>query len=122
MRKTKAEAIEPIAQAGRGRAISLAGGQDPMTWKGVLEQPRGGVADPQAAMATPTAPAPRARQPFELFPDMPEGHAARAADMTTVEMPPLDTLRHDAEFFGALKRSKAPILDGLLDGLRDYYR
>jgi hypothetical protein len=36
-------------------------------------------------------------------------------------MPPLDTLRHDAAFFRALRKDRAAILDGLLDGLRDYY-
>jgi hypothetical protein len=61
-------------------------------------------------------------QPFELEPDMPEGHRLGAADMSNVKMPPLDTLRHDAAFFRALKRSKAPILDGLLENLNKYYR
>jgi hypothetical protein len=37
-------------------------------------------------------------------------------------MPPLDTLHHDEAFFRALSRRHAPILDGLLDKLRDYYR
>ncbi len=53
---------------------------------------------------------------------MPEGHRLGAADMSNVKMPPLDTLRHDAAFFRALSRKKAPILDGLLDGLSDYYK
>jgi len=45
---------------------------------------------------------------------------ARALDaFAEVTMPPLDTLFHDAAFFRALE--EAPILDGLLDGLRDYY-
>jgi hypothetical protein len=37
-------------------------------------------------------------------------------------MLPLDTLRHDAAFFRSLKRDRAPIVHGLLDGPRDYYR
>jgi hypothetical protein len=42
--------------------------------------------------------------------------------MSNVKMPPLDTLRHDAAFLPGARRDKAPILDGLLDGLRKYYR
>jgi 5-methylthioadenosine/S-adenosylhomocysteine deaminase len=122
LRKTKADAIEPIPQAGRGRSISLGNGPGPMSWKGVLENLEAVRKDPVGAMAHADRARARGEEPFELFPDMPEGRATRAVDLTTVEIPPLDTLRHDPAFFGALKRSKAPILDGLLDGLRAYYR
>lgn len=122
MRATKAEAAEPIPQAGRGRAISLAGGDVTMTWRDVLDRLEAVRADPQAALRHATQLRATGEQPFELEPDMPEGHRLGAADMSNVKMPPLDTLRHDAAFFRALKRDRAPILDGLLDGLRDYYR
>jgi 5-methylthioadenosine/S-adenosylhomocysteine deaminase len=122
MRATRAEAAEPIPQAGRGRAISLAGNKEPMTWRQVLERLEAVRADPQAALRHASQLRAAGEQPFELEPDMPEGHRLGAADMSNVKMPPLDTLRHDAVFFRALKPSKAPILGGLLDGLSDYYR
>jgi 5-methylthioadenosine/S-adenosylhomocysteine deaminase len=122
MRATKAVAAEPIPQAGRGRAVSLAGGKDTLTWREVLERLEAVRADPQAALRHATQLRAAGEEPFELEPDMPEGHRLGAADMSNVKMPPLDTLRHDAAFFRALKPDKAPILDGLLDGLSDYYR
>ena len=122
MRAAKAEASEPIPQAGRGRAVSLAGGKDTMTWREVLERLEAVRADPQSALRRATQLRAAGEQPFELEPDMPEGHQLGAADMSNVKMPPLDTLRHDAAFFRALSRRKAPILDGLLDGLSDYYK
>jgi 5-methylthioadenosine/S-adenosylhomocysteine deaminase len=122
MRAAGAEAAESIPQAGRGRAISLAGGDGPMTWKQVLDRLEAVRADPQAALRHATQLRAAGEQPFELEPDMPEGHRVGAADMSNVKMPPLDTLRHDPAFFRALKPDKAPILDGLLDGLSDYYR
>jgi 5-methylthioadenosine/S-adenosylhomocysteine deaminase len=122
MRATNAEAGEPIPQAGRSRAVSLAGGDEPMTWKQVLERLEAVRADPQAALQHATQLRAAGEQPFELEPDMPEGHQMRAADMSNVKMPPLDTFRHDAAFFRALEPDKAPILGGLLDGLSDYYR
>jgi 5-methylthioadenosine/S-adenosylhomocysteine deaminase len=121
MRRAKADAIEPIPQAGRGRSISLAGSDGALTWKGVLESLEAVRADPAAALRATEGARARGEEPLELFPDMPEGRLERAADLTNVKMPPLDTLRHDAAFFRALRRDKAPILDGLLDGLRDYY-
>jgi hypothetical protein len=36
-------------------------------------------------------------------------------------MPPLDTLAHDRAFFEQLAVERAPILGGLLDGLRSYF-
>jgi 5-methylthioadenosine/S-adenosylhomocysteine deaminase len=122
MRAAHAEATEPIPQAGRGRAISLAGGKDSMTWRSVVESLEAVRADPQAALHHADRARAAGEVPFELEPDMPEGRLERAADMSNVKMPPLDTLRHDAPFFRALKRDKAPILDGLLDDLRNYYR
>jgi 5-methylthioadenosine/S-adenosylhomocysteine deaminase len=121
MRRAKADAIEPIPQAGRGRSISLAGSDGALTWKGVLESLEAVRADPAAALRATEGARARGEEPLELFPDMPEGRLERAADLTNVKMPPLDTLRHDAAFFKALARDKAPILDGLLDRLRDYY-
>ena len=122
MRAAKAEATESIAEAGRGRAISLAGGEDSMTWSNVVKSLEAVRADPQAALHDADRARAAGEQPFELEPDMPEGRLERAADMSTVKMPPLDTFRHDAAFFRALEDDKAPILGGLLDGLRDYYR
>jgi len=121
MRRAKADAIESIPQAGRGRSITLAGSDGAMTWKGVLESLEAVRADPAAALRATEDSRARGEEPLELFPDMPEGRLERAADLTNVKMPPLDTLRHDAAFFRALRREKAPILDGLLDDLRDYY-
>lgn len=122
MRAARAEALEPIRQAGRGRSISLIGSQSPLSWSGVIESLEAVRADPQAALAHADRVRARGEEPFELIPDMPEGARTRAADMTNVKMPPLDSFRHDAAFFRALTRRRAPILDGLLDGLRDYYR
>jgi 5-methylthioadenosine/S-adenosylhomocysteine deaminase len=121
MRRAKADAVEPIPQAGRGRSVSLSGSDAAMTWKGVLESLEAVRADPAAALRATERARDRGEEPLELFPDMPEGRLDRAADLTNVKMPPLDTLRHDATFFRALRKDRAPILDGLLDGLRDYY-
>lgn len=122
MRAAKAEAPEPIPQAGRGRAISLGGAEEPLTWDGVVKSLEAVRADPAAALRATEHARARGEEPLELFPDMPEGRLERAADLTNVKMPPLDTLRHDAAFFHALKPKNAPILDGRLEGLRDYYR
>jgi hypothetical protein len=93
-----------------------------MTWSNVVKSLEAVRADPQAALHDADRARAAGEQPFELEPDMPEGRLERAADMSTVKMPPLDTFRHDAAFFRALEDDKAPILGGLLDGLRDYYR
>jgi hypothetical protein len=122
MRAAGAEAAEPIPQAGRGRGISLAGGPDAMRWSGVIQSLEAVRADPQAAMQHADRARARGEEPFELIPDMPEGRLTRAADMSNVVMPPLDSFRHNAAIFRALARDRAPILDGLLDGLRGYYR
>jgi 5-methylthioadenosine/S-adenosylhomocysteine deaminase len=122
MKAAGAEAVEPIPQAGRGRAISLAGGPDAMRWEGVIKSLEAVRADPQTALQHADRARARGEEPFELIPDMPEGRLMRAADMSNVVMPPLDSFRHDAAFFRALARDRAPILDGLLEGLRNYYR
>ena len=124
MHAAGADAAEPIHQAGRGRQISLAGGQEPMTWSHVVDSLEAVRADPQAALHHADNLRAAGEVPFELTPDMPEptGPLERAADMANVVIPPLDTFRHDEAFFDALERDRAPILDGLLDGLRDYYR
>ena len=121
MRASQAEAAEAILQAGRGRAISLAGSDEAMTWSGVLERLEAVRADPAAALRAVERARDLGEEPFELFPDMPSGPLERGVDLSNVKMPALDTLRHDAAFFRALKRDRAPILDGLLDKLRDYY-
>jgi 5-methylthioadenosine/S-adenosylhomocysteine deaminase len=122
MRSSKAEQIEQLPQAGRGRSISLGGAPEPIAWRGVVESLEAVRADPQAALQHTERARARGEEPFELIPDMPEGRLTRAADMSTVKIPPLDSLRHDATFFRALRRERAPILNGLLDGLREYYR
>jgi hypothetical protein len=82
--------------------------------------------DPARAFEIALASAPRGEEPLRVIPDMPGGEIAgdiRApADLGPVVVPPLDTLAHDAAFLRALGRDRAPILDGLLDGLRDFYR
>jgi hypothetical protein len=122
MQAAGAEAAEPIPQAGRGHRISLAGDHAPLTWSGVVESLEAVRADPGAAIAHADRSRALGEDPFELVPDMPEGAAERGLDLANVKMPPLDTLHHDDAFFAALTRTRAPILDGLLDGLRDYYR
>jgi hypothetical protein len=80
--------------------------------------------DPEGAHQRAVARAPDA-EPFRLIPDLPEDElpVGRAADdLRSVTIPPLDSLTHDAQFFDALPRDRAPILDGLLDRLREYYR
>jgi 5-methylthioadenosine/S-adenosylhomocysteine deaminase len=57
-----------------------------------------------------------------VLPDDPGGEAPvdlTAADLGQVEIPPLDSLAHDAAFFAAL--AAAPILAGRLAGLERYY-
>jgi hypothetical protein len=46
-------------------------------------------------------------------------HPARAV-ASVVEIPPLDSLTHDADYFAAVKAS--PLHGKRLDGLREYYR
>ena len=116
-----AVAAEPMPQAGRGRRISLAGGPDTASWHSVLENLEAVRADPQAALHYAKHARAAGEEPFELEPDMPEGRLERAADMSNVTIPPLDTLRHDQAFFHALVRDEAPILNGLLDDLPGYY-
>ncbi len=69
---------------------------------------------------------PRGEKAFRLIPDMPGGELATeitsARDLGPIEIPPLDSIYHDAKFFRALRVEKAPILGGLLDDLVDYYR
>ena len=122
MRAAGAEAPEAIRQAGAGRSISLGGSEEPLTWRGVIDSLEAVRADPQAALRATERARARGEEPLELFPDMPEGRLERAADLEHVKMPPLDTFRHDAAFFRALKPKNAPILNGLLDRLDDYYR
>src|SRR5262249_36154926 len=71
-RAPRAEAADPIPKAGRGRAISLAGGNEPMTWRNVVERLEAVRSDPQAALRHATQLRAAGEQPFELEPDMPE--------------------------------------------------
>lgn len=115
---------EPIYVAGARRTIRLI---DPdardadLTWTDVVQSLRSAAQDPGAARSMFAA-REIGEEPFRLIPDMPgdELSSARALDaFAEVTMPPLDTLFHDAAFFRAL--DEAPILDGLLAGLREYY-
>jgi len=124
MRELGVAFTEPIYVAGARRTIRLV---DPevrdadMTWAEVVQALRLAGHDPGAARSLSAA-REIGEEPFRLIPDMPgdELSQARALDaFAEVTMPPLDTLFHDAAFFRALE--EAPILDGLLDGLRDYY-
>ena len=108
---------------GLRRSISLVDPGIPdadLSWRQVLAQLEEERRDPGRAHARALA---RGEEPLRLIPDLPEDEfppARAAAALTEVAIPPLDSLVHDEPFFEALQR--APILGGLLNGLRDYYR
>jgi 5-methylthioadenosine/S-adenosylhomocysteine deaminase len=127
MRAAGAREPEPIRLGGLRRQISMLDPNVPdadLSWRQVMTELGEARLDPEGAHQRAVARAPDA-EPFRLIPDLPEDElpAGRAADdLRSVTIPPLDSLTHDARFFDALPRDRAPILDGLLDRLREYYR
>jgi 5-methylthioadenosine/S-adenosylhomocysteine deaminase len=123
-----ATAPEPITVAGVRRAISLV---DPavkdadMSWQQVQDALERAARDPVRAFEFALRTTPRGEEPLRLIPDMPGGDMAAAIrspeELGPVNVPPLDTIAHDAAFLRGLDVSRAPILAGLLDGLRRYY-
>jgi hypothetical protein len=120
--------LEPIVIAGVERAISLldAGLPDAdLTWAEVIAQLRDVMERPAAAVDRSFVATRGEEPPLRLIPDMPGGELAREIsgfrDLGPVTMPALDTLAHDRAFFDQLTVDRAPILGGLLDGLRSYF-
>lgn len=121
--------LEPIRVAGIERAISLLDPELPdadVTWAAVVAQLREVLEQPARAVTRALEVATRDPEPpLRLIPDMPGGEIARDIssfrDLGPVTMPPLDTLAHDRAFFEQLAVERAPILGGLLDGLRSYF-
>jgi cytosine/adenosine deaminase-related metal-dependent hydrolase len=120
--------LEPIHVAGIERAISML---DPnikdadVTWVDVVSQIRAVLAQPAEAVERALSATARGEPALRFIPDMPGGEIARdlasARDLGPVAMPELDTLAHDEQFFEQLTAERAPILGGLLDGLRSYF-
>jgi 5-methylthioadenosine/S-adenosylhomocysteine deaminase len=120
--------LEPIRVAGVERAINLI---DPdikdadVTWNEVVVQLQGVLDRPTVALERSLQAALRGEPPLRLIPDMPGGEIARdisaVRDIGPITMPRLDSLSHDREFFEQLAMERAPILDGVLDGLRSYF-
>jgi 5-methylthioadenosine/S-adenosylhomocysteine deaminase len=116
---------EPIVVAGRRREIALVDPATPdadMTWRQVLAALEAARRDPVAAEQRVLAAAAVGVEPLRLLPDDPGGEPPldlAAADLGEVEVPPLDTLAHDARFLADL--AAAPILAGRLAGLERYY-
>jgi 5-methylthioadenosine/S-adenosylhomocysteine deaminase len=120
--------IEPIRVAGVERAISMIDSsiQDAdVSWKDVVSQLREALERPAAAMDRALTMVARGEPTLRLIPDMPGGDiatdVASIRELGPLTMPALDTLEHDAAFFDQLSAKRAPILDGLLDGLRSYF-
>jgi hypothetical protein len=121
--------LEPIVVAGVERAISLLDPGLPdadVTWAEVVSQLQAVLQQPAVAVTRSLEAAARDLEPpLRLIPDMPGGEIARDItgfrDLGPVTMPSLDTLAHDRAFFERLAVDRAPILGGLLDGLRSYF-
>jgi 5-methylthioadenosine/S-adenosylhomocysteine deaminase len=120
--------VEPITVAGVLRGIRLV---EPvkdadMTWAQVLSGLEEAREDPERAFRRALEDVPRGEEPLRLIPDMPGGELARdfrdVRELGPVVIPPIDSLAHDAAFFRNLEPDRAPILGGLLEGLKDYYR
>lgn len=119
---------DPITVAGVRRAINLI---DPdvqdadLHWEEVVELLEEARSNPSRAFARTMQMVPRGEVPLQFVPDMPGGEDAIGirgpVDLTGVVIPPLDSLAHDAAFFRLLEAKRAPILAGILDGLRAYY-
>lgn len=120
--------LEPIRVAGVERAISLI---DPtlkdadVTWNQVVSEIEAVLAQPVEAVERSLTMTARGAPTLRFIPDMPGGEMARdlstGRDLGPLTMPSLDTLSHDEAFFDQLAVERAPILGGLLDGLRSYF-
>jgi 5-methylthioadenosine/S-adenosylhomocysteine deaminase len=119
--------VEPITVAGVARGIRMV---EPvkdadMTWRQVLASLEEARRNPARAFQRALAATPRGEEPLRLYPDMPGGELAAeirsVEDLGPVVIPPIDALSHDAAFLRNLAPDRAPILGGLLDGLKDYY-
>jgi cytosine/adenosine deaminase-related metal-dependent hydrolase len=117
---------------GRARRVALPSPGDATTawsWTDIMAKLTAVQADPQQAIngaATRAFAGPRfsPAAPLELFPDMPDsrlsGRAGPPKDPSSVVIPPIPTLEHDADYFDRL--NAAPIHQGSLDPLRDWYK
>jgi cytosine/adenosine deaminase-related metal-dependent hydrolase len=115
--------LDPVTVGGAKRRLSLV---DPavrdadMRWDEVVGALEAVRRNPAKAVAEAER---RGAAAVRVVPDMPwdDPAAVRApADPAKTKIPPLDSLAHDDEYLGAVER--APILGGLLDDLRSYYR
>jgi 5-methylthioadenosine/S-adenosylhomocysteine deaminase len=122
MKATGNEDHEEIRVGSARRRISML---DPnvadadMTWREVVDALEAVRRDPVKAIKEAGT---RGADTVRVIPDMPWDDPAvvRApADPATTKIPPLDALAPDDAFFDAVE--SAPILDGMLNGLRDYY-
>jgi cytosine/adenosine deaminase-related metal-dependent hydrolase len=118
---------EPILVAGIERAIAMTDPAIPeadKTWEQVLDDLEAARSDPARAFERSLT-IPRGEAPLELLLDMPEGEGAAdiavPRDAGAVVVPPIDSIFHDAAFLAALGPDRAPILNGLLEGLDAYY-
>ncbi|MGH2556568.1 MAG: amidohydrolase family protein [Actinomycetota bacterium] len=128
MKAAGATSPEPISVAGVRRTISMMDPAIPdanMTWKQVLDALEHARRDPVRAFELALTSLPRGEEPLRLIPDMPGGELAEEIgsprDLGPVVIPPIDSLAHDAAYLRRLRPDRAPILGGLLEGLRDYY-
>jgi hypothetical protein len=127
MRSSGATEVDPITVGGLRRSISLRNPGIPdadMSWRQVRAALEAVRRDPAGTHEkVQVAAAATGEEPLRLIPDDPGGEPPvllTAADLGEVRIPPLDPLAHDDDFFAALR--SAPILGGLLDDLRGYYR
>jgi 5-methylthioadenosine/S-adenosylhomocysteine deaminase len=116
---------EPIAVGAASRAIVLVYPDVPdadMGWADVLADLDAAVADPVARYLEIEALVKAGTPPPWLKTDKAWDDPDKTGDLIPVdiEIPPLDTLTHDAAYFAAIERS--PLHGGLLDGVRDYYK
>jgi 5-methylthioadenosine/S-adenosylhomocysteine deaminase len=128
MEASGATSPEPITVGGVRRSISMLDPGIPdadLSWSQVVEALERARRDPVRAFRLALETTPRGEEPLRLIPDMPGGELAlevRAPqDLGPVVIPPLDSLFHGAAFVRGLEPARAPILGGVLEGLRDYY-
>jgi len=128
MKAARATSPEPISVAGVRRTISMLDPAIPdanMTWEQVLDALDNARSDPARAFELALEALPRGEAPLRLIPDMPGGELAEEItsprDLGPVTIPPIDSLAHDAAYLRCLRPDRAPILDGLLQGLDAYY-
>jgi hypothetical protein len=116
---------EPIRVAGLRRAISLVDPAIPdadLGWQETLASLEAARQNPERAHRRAVARAGGA-EPFRLIPDQPGDELDPSETFRTVRgttIPPLDSISPDLAFFLALEQ--APIMNGLLNGLCEYYR